>query len=56
MQLPLSIFDQRFCSSRLIKQINAKKIEVHARSIFLQGLLISSKKNLKKNILKIMMY
>ncbi len=52
VQLPLSIFDQRFCSSRIIKQINAKKIEVHARSIFLQGLLISNKKNLKKKYFK----
>jgi len=52
VQLPLSIFDQRFCSSGLIKKINAKKIEVHARSIFLQGLLISNKKNLKKKYFK----
>ena len=48
VQLPLSIFDQRFCSSRIIKQINAKKIEVHARSIFLQVYLFQIKKFKKK--------
>ena len=45
VQLPYNIFDQRFSSKKLIKKIKEKKVEVHARSIFLQGLL--SQKNIK---------
>ena len=52
VQLPLNIFDQRFCNAKYIKKINTKKIEVHARSIFLQGLLISDKEKLKKKYFK----
>ena len=38
VQLPLNIFDQRFISS--IKKLSEMNIEIYARSIFLQGLLL----------------
>jgi aryl-alcohol dehydrogenase-like predicted oxidoreductase len=38
VQLPLNILDQRFLF--LLKRIKKAKIEIHARSIFLQGLLL----------------
>jgi len=38
VQLPLNILDQRFLS--LLKRLKEKKIEIFARSIFLQGLLL----------------
>ena len=41
VQAPLNIFDRRFEESGLIQKCQTKKIEFHARSIFLQGLLIN---------------
>lgn len=41
VQYPLSLADRRFCEPKLLKKIKNQNISVHARSIFLQGLLIS---------------
>jgi hypothetical protein len=38
IQLPLNVFDTRFCP--WIPQLKAKGIQVHIRSVFLQGLLL----------------
>ena len=40
IQLPLSIFDQRLVSTGHIDKIKKRDIEVHARSIFLQELVL----------------
>ena len=40
VQLPLNIYDQRFARSGLLQRLKQKNIEVHARSAFLQGLLL----------------
>lgn len=40
IQIPLNIFDQRFINSGCLNYLKKKKIEVHSRSIFLQGLLL----------------
>lgn len=40
IQLPMNVFDQRFIKDGSIDYIKSKNIEVHARSIFLQGLLL----------------
>lgn len=49
IQVPYNIFDNRFFSIKILKLIKKKKIEIHARSIFLKGLLTSKKiKNKKK--------
>lgn len=42
VQAPFSIFDNRFISSGLLSKLKKKNIEVHARSIFLQGLILMS--------------
>ena len=39
IQIPINIFDQRFCDST-IDFLKSKNIEIHVRSIFLQGLLL----------------
>lgn len=39
-QLPINILDQRFLESHIVNQIKKNKIEIHARSIFLQGKLL----------------
>tara|TARA_B100000035_G_C20975900_1_gene543161 strand:- start:55 stop:918 length:864 start_codon:yes stop_codon:yes gene_type:complete len=46
VQCPVSIFDNRFIRTGLIEKMFKKNIEIHARSIFLQGLLLTPIKNL----------
>jgi len=40
VQTPLSIIDNRIIQTGWLKKLKEKKIEVHARSVFLQGLLL----------------
>ena len=40
VQLPLNIFDQRLLINGTIELLKSKGIEIHARSLFLQGLLL----------------
>jgi aryl-alcohol dehydrogenase-like predicted oxidoreductase len=42
IQLPFNVFDQRAEQSGLLRELNQSNIEVHARSVFLQGLLLMS--------------
>ena len=44
IQLPLSIYDQRFLKNNTIKKLVSKGISVHVRSIFLQGLILQNYK------------
>ena len=46
VQFPLNIFNRELIESGLLKVLKNKGIEVHARSIFLQGLLLMKKKEL----------
>lgn len=43
VQAPFNIFDRRLESSGWLKRLNSDGVEVHARSIFLQGLLLQRK-------------
>jgi len=40
IQIPVNIFDQSIINSALFKNLKSAGIEVHARSVFLQGLLL----------------
>jgi len=40
LQIPVNIFDQRFLNPEFLKKIKKRKIEIHARSIFLKGILL----------------
>jgi aryl-alcohol dehydrogenase-like predicted oxidoreductase len=40
VQLPCNVFDQRFSSATTLAHLKSHNIEVHARSVFLQGLLL----------------
>ena len=44
MQAPCNIFDQRLISSGWLQKLQHRNIEIHVRSIFLQGLLLLPKK------------
>ncbi len=50
IQLPLNVLDQRLISNKIIDLLHRKKIEIHVRSIFLQGMLVREKipKKLRK--------
>jgi len=46
IQLPVNVFDQRLVDSGAINHLHKQGIEVHVRSIFLQGLLLFDEKNI----------
>ena len=48
VQLPFNILDKRLKDSGILNNIIAQGIEVHARSVFLQGLLLMSEHNRPK--------
>jgi len=57
IQVPFNVFDTRLLDKKLLNLLKKKKIEVHARSIFLQGLLVKNNykipahlKDLKNNV------
>tara|TARA_A100001015_G_scaffold12778_1_gene15040 strand:- start:2119 stop:3462 length:1344 start_codon:yes stop_codon:yes gene_type:complete len=58
IQCPFSIIDQRLLENRLLNKLKKKKIEIHVRSIFLQGLLYKNKFNsyFAKKVSKILNY
>ena len=48
VQLPFNIFDRRLLTNKYFQKIKNKKIEIHTRSIFLQGLLLKDYKKIPK--------
>ncbi len=52
IQCPYNIFDRRLENKTLIKLIKQKKISIHARSVFLKGLLLIRPDKLPKKIKK----
>ncbi len=48
VQLPVNLIDRRFEREGLLKELRSQGIEIHARSAFLQGLLLMSYGNLPK--------
>ena len=45
VQLPFNILDRRMLNNGMFAELKKKDIDVHVRSIFLQGLLLMSKQN-----------
>ncbi len=52
LQCPFSVFDRRLEKSKLLEFLNYNKIEIHVRSIFLQGLLTVNPEELPKKFFK----
>lgn len=42
IQCPINLFDQRFCQNNQLNTLQENGVEIHARSIFLQGLLLDA--------------
>jgi aryl-alcohol dehydrogenase-like predicted oxidoreductase len=47
IQLPINIIDRRFLEKKIILKLKKMKIQIQARSIFLQGILTKNPKTLK---------
>lgn len=41
IQLPFNVFDQRLLANGLLAELNRQGVEIHVRSIFLQGVLLA---------------
>jgi aryl-alcohol dehydrogenase-like predicted oxidoreductase len=54
IQLPLNILDTKLIKNGTLYKLSKLGIEIHARSVFLQGLLNAEKKRLKKDFIKIL--
>lgn len=52
VQSPLNIIDQRLVTSGLLSKLHSEEIEVHVRSIFLQGLLLMPFNKIPKHFRK----
>lgn len=46
IQIPINIFDQRLLHNGILDKLKERKVEIHARSIFLQGLLLMKSQSL----------
>ncbi len=46
IQCPFNVFDRRLVEKKNLNLLKKNKIEVHIRSVFLQGLLLSSEKSI----------
>ena len=52
VQFPLSIYDQRFLQNSFFEKIKKYNVEVHIRSIFLQGLILTNSSKWPKSVSK----
>jgi len=52
VQCPFNIVDKRIYESGWLNRLKKNKIEIHVRSIFLQGLLLKNKKSIPKKFKK----
>jgi aryl-alcohol dehydrogenase-like predicted oxidoreductase len=50
IQIPANVLDQRFIKSGLLEEVKKRGIEIHCRSLFLQGLLLDRKMTLPKKL------
>ena len=53
IQAPFNILDQRLVEKGWLKRLKKKNIEVHARSIFLQGILLLKQNQIPKKLKKL---
>jgi aryl-alcohol dehydrogenase-like predicted oxidoreductase len=50
IQVPLSVLDQRMIRSNLLKKAKDMGVEIHARSVFLQGILLMDEHSIPKHL------
>ena len=54
IQIPINVFDQRLLGSNILYNLFQSGIEIHARSVFLQGLLLATPTEVEKNFAPIL--
>jgi len=52
IQVPFNILDRRLITKNYLNKIKKKKIQIHVRSIFLQGILLTNIKKMPKKFSK----
>ena len=52
IQFPFNIFDRRILNSGWLQKLSKKKVELHVRSVFLQGLLLVELEKIPKKLKK----
>ena len=52
VQIPINVFSQDFLNTGMIAKLKSLNVEIHARSIFLQGLLLMKKEDIPPFFLK----
>lgn len=52
IQIPLNVFDNRLIEMGLLTELYNKGIEIHARSIYLQGLLLMEERNIPSYLIE----
>ena len=52
VQVPINIFNQTFIEKNFLRYLKKKKVEIHARSVFLQGLLLLKEEDIPGKFLK----
>ena len=50
VQVPINVFDQRLLKSGHLRELRQRNIEIHARSVFLQGLLLMTPESLPSHL------
>ena len=53
VQLPINVFDQRLIMDGSLSKLSNRGVEVHARSLLLQGVLLIAPENLPKHLQKL---
>ena len=56
VQLPISIFDQSFLRSGMLHKLASSNIEIHARSVFLQGAIFLDPSDLPEHLVPLAPY
>lgn len=56
VQLPLNVFDQRMAASGVLKKLKDLGVEIHARSVFLQGILLQAPQKLPSPLIHLEPY
>jgi aryl-alcohol dehydrogenase-like predicted oxidoreductase len=56
IQVPMNIFDLRLIKTGLLKELNKANIEIHVRSIYLQGLIFLDEKSIPPSLKEALPY
>jgi aryl-alcohol dehydrogenase-like predicted oxidoreductase len=56
IQIPLNVFDQRLLKDGYLSSLKSQGIEIHVRSVFLQGILLMSETELPANLSGLLPY